>query len=286
MTTPRQPSAEEPIPDAPVVPDVFDCYELCVQSPRHVSAFLYALHGGAPLVLREDFSGAAAASLRWIRDGLARGDADTRALAVDLDGAALERARAKAGSAAHALRLVRADCLETTDREPCDVAWVGNFSIGYLHTRADLMRYLRATRERLALGNGGFGGGVLALDTYGGAGAFKLGGLDRTHPGRGHETIRYAWRHEEADALTGMVTNSISFRVEVAGEIVAEYPRAFVYRWRLWSIAELREAMLEAGFASTEVYSDVRVAPGERPVPVRAGELSEDWIVVVAARVG
>ncbi len=72
MTTPRQPSAEEPIPDAPVVPDVFDCYELCVQSPRHVSAFLYALHGGAPLVLREDFSGAAAASLRWIRDGLAR----------------------------------------------------------------------------------------------------------------------------------------------------------------------------------------------------------------------
>lgn len=283
MTTPSQSES-----DSRGIPDPFECYELCVQSPRHVSAFLHALHGQAPLVLREDFCGSGAASLRWIRDGLARGDADVRAIGVDLDEAALVRARERAErqGVGHALRLVRADCVGAPDREPCDVVWVGNFSIGYLHTRADLMRYLRASRERLGLGGGGFGGGVLALDTYGGAGAFKLGGLERTHPGRGHEMIRYSWRHEQADALTGMVTNSISFRVEIAGEVVAEYPRAFVYRWRLWSIAELREAMVEAGFASTEVYTDVRVAPGDAPVAARAEDLGEDWIVVVAARVG
>jgi SAM-dependent methyltransferase len=245
-----------------------------------VCAFLRALHGGAARTLREDFCGSAAAAIRWIRDGRS----DARAIGVDLDRAALARASraARDHGVSDALTLLCADCLDTPDREPSDIVWVGNFSVGYLHTRADLMRYLRASRERLDKGHRG----VLALDTYGGAGAFRLGGLERTHPGRGSETIRYAWRHEEADALTGMVTNSISFRVEVGGEIVAEYPRAFVYRWRLWSIAELRDAMREAGFASTEVYSDVRVATGDAPSAARTEDLGEDWIVVVAARVG
>jgi hypothetical protein len=32
---------------------------------------------------------------------------------------------------------------------------------------------------------------------------------------------------------------------------------AFEYHWRLWSIAELREAMLEAGFESVDVYDRI-----------------------------
>src|SRR6185295_18944045 len=100
------------------------------------------------------------------------------------------------------------------------------------------------------------GGGVFVCDLYGGAGAFKLGSLDRTHIGRGAEVIKYHWEHEEADAVSGMVTNSISFRVIVNGELAAEMPRAFVYRWRLWGLAEVREAMLEAGFAGVEVYKE------------------------------
>jgi hypothetical protein len=81
-----------------------------------------------------------------------------------------------------------------------------------------------------------------------------------------------------------MVVNSISFRVIVDGEVAAEMPRAFVYRWRLWGLAELREAMAEAGFSDIAVYKEVNLAPGERPV--EAGELGEDWIVMVAGRAG
>lgn len=85
--------------------------------------------------------------------------------------------------------------------------------------------------------------------------------------------------------MTAMVRNSISFRVEIDGEVVQEWPRAFVYEWRLWGLAELCDAMLEAGFARVEVYKDVNVAPGEAPRPVRTpDELGEDWIVLVAAR--
>lgn len=187
-----------------------------------------------------------------------------------------------------------ADCRGGDDgcelREPnaprgCDIVFVGNFSIGYLHTRAELMGYLRLCAGRLSRGGGGFGGGVFVCDIYGGASAYKLGSMTRRHPSRTGEVIHYHWAHESADSITGMVTNSISFKVERNGEIVQELPRAFVYRWRLWSLADLREAMLEAGFASVEVYTDCNIAPGESPAPVtRGSDLKEDWIVLVVAR--
>ncbi len=266
--------------------DRFECYELCVQSPRHITAFLRAVHGNRPLALREDFAGSAAVSRQWCLEARRSGER-AQAIAVDLDAEAVVRAthQVTTQGAGEEIRIVRADCVAATDRDAADVIFVGNFSIGYIHDRASLVQYLRASRERLGRGNGGFGGGVLACDTYGGASAFKLGGLERRHPGRRGEVIHYSWLHEKADPLTSMVENSISFRVEIDGEVVQEWPRAFAYRWRLWSIAELREAMVEAGFVSTEVYKDVNVAPGHEAAAVREeSELGDDWIVVVAAR--
>lgn len=208
----------------------------------------------------------------------------SRATAVDLDPDCVERATRQRPEL---LRVFRGDCRDPDvgQSAAADVVFVGNFSIGYLHARSELVNYLRLSRERLARGGGGFGGGVFVCDTYGGASAFKLGSLTRKHPSRTGEIIHYHWAHEAADPLTGMVTNSISFKVEREGEIVQELPRAFVYLWRLWPIAELREAMMEAGFASTEVYTDCNVAPGEVPRAVSdPAELKEDWIVLVVGR--
>jgi hypothetical protein len=266
--------------------DRFDCYELCVQSPRHVVAMLRGIHAGEARVLREDFCGTAAVSRRWCSEGKSRRD-DSRAFGVDMDEATLAKAEklAAAEGVSGQLRLLRANALSTRDEaEGPDIIWVGNFSIGYIHERPALVRYLRACRERLARGNGGFGGGAFVCDLYGGAGAWRLGSLDRTHNGRGAEVIHYHWEHEEADAISGMVTNSISFRVIVNGELEAEFPRAFVYHWRLWGLAELREAMLEAGFVGMEVYKEVNLAPGARPRTASAADLGEDWIVMVAGR--
>ena len=276
--------------------DRFDCYELCVQSPRHVSAFLRGVHANNPVVLREDFCGTAALSQRWLEDAARLGE-PACAIAVDLDEEVITRARrapqspppsqreGAGGWVGSSLQLLHADSTKPTNPDPgCDIVFVGNFSIGYLHTRRELIDYLALSRSRLARGNAGFGGGVFVCDTYGGASAFQLGSLTRRHPSRGREIIHYHWQHEEADPLTSMVTNSISFRVEIDGEIVQQLPRAFVYRWRLWSIAELREAMTEAGFASTEVYTDCNIAPGQAPRPVTPTELGPDWIALITAR--
>jgi hypothetical protein len=62
-----------------------------------------------------------------------------------------------------------------------------------------------------------------------------------------------------------------------------------VYRWRLWSIAELREMMIDAGFAKVEVYAQMGEAiddGGRLHVrPVESGEdLEEDYVVYIVGR--
>jgi hypothetical protein len=93
--------------------------------------------------------------------------------------------------------------------------------------------------------------------------------------------VRYTWEQREADMLTAMVTNVLHFQVEVDGDVIARHPEAFVYRWRLWSVPELRTAMAEAGFIDTSVYQDI----GPHAEPMTHGrELREAGIVCIVAR--
>jgi len=172
-----------------------------------------------------------------------------------------------------------------------DVIWVGNFSIGYHHDRPGLLAYLGHVRTRLEAG------GVFVCDTYGGESAFLLGEVHRYHQlpkalapdGTGGWRVRYTWEQREADPLTGMVTNALHFRVERAGVIEAELIDAYVYRWRLWSVPELRDAMAEAGLRHTAVYGQLpeAVDEGGRPYirPIEGpDDLDDSFIVCVAAR--
>lgn len=277
----------------------WECYEACVQSPRHVVSLLRAIYrantGTSPRVLHEDFCGTAAVSKRFVHDGDKASEV-WQALATDLDDVAIAEATRLLDVSTSGVVVAKHDCLAGVDAvlpagvQPelargADIIWTGNFSIGYAHDRATLMRYLRHCKQRVDAGNAGFGGGFLACDTYGGKGAFVLGSLERTHTAKTGEQIRYLWEHEAADPMTGMVRNSISMRLLMEGEVLAEYPRAFVYEWRLWSLAELREAMLEAGFTRVDVYKEIAIAPEETPRSVQsATELGEDYAVVVVAQ--
>lgn len=268
--------------------DRFECYELCVQSPRHVAQFLHAVHGRNPLRLREDFCGTAAVSREWVSQGRELGET-REAVGVDNDPDALRRAGEvnRACGLEDAIHLGQGDVLECAIQKArsWDVIFVGNFSIGYIHDRVALAWYVRASYLRLdwvKRRRGLKSDGVFVCDTFDGPGAFKEGSVTRIHPGRNGEVIRYTWEQREADALTAMVTCVLHFQVERDGEVVARHPEAFVYRWRLWSIPELRDAMKQVGFSATEVYQDV----GPRAEPLRHGrEMREEGIVCVVGRV-
>lgn len=267
--------------------DHLDCYELCVQGPGPLAAFLRAVHGHKPHALREDFCGTAALSRTWITDG--RSSAiPASARAVDLDHTVLARARVAALAediamdSPRALTLIAADAIRApvTLHDLCDVIFVGNFSIGYIHHRATLIDYLRRSRDRLQLST--TRRGIFVCDTYSGPSAFTPGSVTRMHAAPDGQLIRYTWQQKHADALTGMVTCVLHFQIERDGDVLARFPDAFTYHWRLWSIPELREAMLEAGFSRTEVYQDIAADP---PVPlIGSQDLGESGIVCIVAR--
>ncbi|MFI4898446.1 MAG: class I SAM-dependent methyltransferase [Phycisphaerales bacterium JB059] len=260
-------------------PDKHALYELCVQSVDHLAPLIRAIHGGRLRVLGEDFAGTAALSHRWVESS-----PEAQAIAVDLDKEAL------AYHGSHE-RIDKRHADVRTVVTPCDALFVGNFSIGYLHTRAELVEYLRHARSRLSPG------GVFLCDTYGGESAFLTGEVHRPHPmpcregEPGGRVCRYTWEQRDADPTTGMVTDVIHFRIERAGVIEHELFDAFVYEWRLWSVPELRDAMVDAGFSSTQVYAKLADAWDEEgnayvePVTDGGEELDESFIVLVAGRV-
>lgn len=238
--------------------DKHDLYEICVQRPEQTIRLLSDLHGRNPAALAEDFCGSAAVSREWVRS-----DPDRSAVGIDADPDVLRIAERKAAPLAgdrRRLQLLLARLGASADPAPSgrsadfDVVYAGNFSIGELRQRSDLLGYLRFAHDRLRKS------GIVACDTYGGRTAFVPGTLVRTivvepEPGIGTSPriIRYAYEQVSADPFTGLVENHLHFDVIRNGELEARWRSAFVYRWRLWSVPELRDALLEAGFESTRV---------------------------------
>ncbi|MFA6046004.1 MAG: hypothetical protein WC718_13560 [Phycisphaerales bacterium] len=250
----------------------YDLYELCVQNAPAMVRFLVAAHGGAPLVLREDFSGGAALCRAWV------GEDDRRAIAVDFDPAPLKRVAKVPGITVRA-----ADVRKATDK--ADVIAALNFPLGYWHTRDELVVYLKLCRRRLKRR------GVFVGDLYGGADAFRPLTMSRRFRGPDGERVSYTWEQEEGDPATGLVRNALHFEVAPprgkAGKTRA-FRRAFTYHWRLWSIPEFSDAAREAGFASVEMYDqDAGAMDGEGRLhirPAHGDELDENYVVYVVGR--
>ncbi|MGQ0628343.1 MAG: hypothetical protein ACT4PL_09630 [Phycisphaerales bacterium] len=252
----------------------FELYELCVQQPALSARFLHALHPGRAVTLREDFSGAAAIAREWVKR-----EPSARAVAVDHDPDALMHA-----SSHPRLRLVCADAART--RERADVIAGFNFACGELPTRADLLRYLRNARRTLNPR------GVIVLDLYGGPTAHTTGTTMRRLRGPGGERIEYRWQQREVRPFSSRVGNAIHFRVAPPSGRPGPsrtLRNAFTYDWRLWSVAELREAMADAGFATTEVHDRLggAVSGGGTLHPVAAMDDDnhpDDFVVYVVGR--
>ena len=256
--------------------DKHDLYELCVQNPEACIPLLSAIHANKPLVLAEDFAGTAVLSHQWVAQS-----EHHRAIATDLDQEALNKHGDHPRITKH---LANVNDAQPDPSNPADIIFVGNFSIGYHHTRAELVTYLKQAHARLKQTQGTF-----LCDTYGGEGSFTLGGVHRPTPMGDGRLCRYTWEQRDADPLTGMVTDVIHFRIEHAGNITEEYDDAFTYHWRLWSVPELRDAMQEAGFKSINCYAKLPDAIDDEgnayinPIQDPQEELEDSFIVLVAA---
>ena len=258
----------------------FDLYELAVQDPPIEARFLRAVHGNRPRTLTEDFAGPSSIARAWLELS-----PDHVAYAVDRDDAPLRHAVDRLTQAnpdrVPQLTIRERDVLETKD--PTDIIAALNFAICELHTRAHLLTYLRAALYRL------HPNGVLVLDTYGGSDAFVPGESEQRID-TPHGELTYLWQQLTADPATARVQNAITFVLPDG----SRFDRAFEYDWRLWSPAELRDAMLEAGFARTAMYASYGEAIDDQgalhPRPISSDgapinfhhDLDDRWVLYIA----
>lgn len=220
--------------------DKYALYLEAVQDPEAEASRLARvyrrLRGRGARTLREDFCGTAAICCAWARQGR-----DHRAVGVDLDPGPLAWGTAHnlaslSGTARARVRLVRADVMATRTLAlgRFDLICGYNFSYWVLRTRAEMLGYMRACRRALAPG------GLLALDFIGGSEVLTEM-RERTRC-RGFD---YVWDQDRYDPVSGDWRAHIDFEFRDGTRL----RRAFTYHWRLWTLPELRDLLLEAGFS-------------------------------------
>ena len=229
------------------------CYQRSVQEPEADAEFFdevfRAEFGRPPRTLREDFCGTGYLSCTW-----ARLHPENRAWGVDLDSATL------AWGAEHnvarltdeqrgRVTLSQGDVRELGDPK-VDVVAAQNFSFCVFKSRDELRKYFEVARQNLAEQ------GLLVLDIFGGPEAQQLAEEATEYEDEG---FTYVWDQDEYDAITNEILCKIHFQFPDGSEL----RDAFVYDWRLWTIAELRELLIEAGFRSADAYWEGADEDGE-----------------------
>lgn len=256
--------------------DRYALYQSAVQQPDADLDFMTRVfkrrYGRAPRDLREDFCAAAFTACTWVRR-----NKQNRAWGVDLDPEPLawgaeHNASAlgpEDGERRSRLKLVQGDVLARGVVPAVDVVLAQNFSYFIFKTRDLLRGYFAAAREGLK------DEGLLILDLFGGPEAQKMG-EERTR----HRGFTYVWDQARYDAITNEILCHIHF----------EFPdgrkrrKVFSYDWRLWTIQEVRELLVEAGFSATEAYWEGTTAEGEGNGVYTKRDLAENedsWLAYV-----
>jgi hypothetical protein len=236
-------------------PDRHALYEVAVQGVDWDLDFLdrvfsYRNDGYEPLDFREDFCSTAALAVAWCQRGK-----DRRAWGVDLDPEPLAWARKYrlpyVREVAQQVTLIRGDVREP--RKPLvDVTCALNFSWWVFHQRADLVQYLRAARAGLRKN------GVLVLNMFGGGKAEKpLVERTRKRAENGPDgtmlpAFTYIWEHESFNPIDRRLLAHIHFELRDGRTI----KKAFTYDWRMYTVPELRDCVIEAGFRDFELWSE------------------------------
>jgi len=222
----------------------YELYEEAVQSPEADIRFILREYRKIrkhkePRVLREDFCGTGALLAQWILSSERR-----ESVGVDLDpepifyGLKTHHATLEA-SARKRMRYVLGNVLEV--RLKADVICAFNYSYYIFKKRELLLAYFKAVRRSLNPD------GLFFLDT--------LGGTESMMEIEDHRRVggfSYYWECERFNPLTHECFYSIHFKRHAKG--AKKQRRVFTYDWRYWTMPELQDLLLEAGFSKVRTY--------------------------------
>ena len=136
------------------------------------------------------------------------------------------------------VKLLNGDVL-SIKTDPADVVLAMNFSYWCFKDRETLQRYFEAVRDSLSED------GIMFLDAFGGYDAFR-----KLKEKTKHGDFSYIWEQAEYNAVNGDFLTHIHFKFDDGSRL----KKAFTYDWRLWTLPEIRELLLAAGFKRVLTY--------------------------------
>lgn len=234
------------------IPDLHYFYEASVQGVENdldiATRIFKNKRGRKPITLREDFCGTCALACEWIKRSEKH-----RVWGVDLDQPTLdwgaEHNIVLLGKRAGNIELICDDVLKA-NTPPADLLFALNFSYCVFKTRDLLRQYFQQAHTALNAD------GLFFLDLYGGTEAIeaKLEPRDieahTADDGTEIPEFEYIWDQAEFNVIDHHVINHIHFKIPGYGTV----KKAFTYDWRLWTLPEIQELLLEAGFSAAEIY--------------------------------
>ena len=254
--------------------DIHDLYLKSVQEPTvEVEFFERAFkehYDRSPLTLREDFCGTAAVCCEWVKS-----TDDRTAVGIDLDPSPLEWSDKNLQSKLTDDQKSRLEFrLEDVRKQgtPAEIVAAQNFSFFCFHTRADLLEYFKAAYNNVA------DPGIMVLDMMGGSECYQ----DETCEDTKKEGFTYVWELDHFDPITSHCIYHIHFKFKDGSRL----SNAYTYEWRLWTIPEVRELLLEAGFSKVTVYWEGTDEDGEGDGifdPAEHGTADPSWICYIVA---
>jgi hypothetical protein len=230
-------------------------YAAAVQCPEADVEFfkrVYQEEFGQPLTfLREDFCGTAELCAEWVKD-----DPSHIAMGIDFDQPTLDY------GVEHILSRLTPEQRDRIDLHCDDVCNISgsqaelicaqNFSYWVFKTRQHLRAYFEVVRASIK------DQGLFVLDLMGGTDSTEVTEQKRRitdgtrADGSKIPTYTYIWDQAAYNPVTADFRCAIHFQLKGGVKMF----KAFEYHWRAWTLPEIQELLVEAGFSSVDVYTE------------------------------
>jgi SAM-dependent methyltransferase len=253
--------------------DKYDIYRRAVQSAENDVEFfrdVYRWHRKkTPTTLREDFCGTFAICNEWVKL-----NSKFRAQGIDLDHEPIQYGLSHYVPNLSKSQRERLEVHQENVLNPglphADIICAMNFSHYVFKDRAMMRSYFHNCYNTLNEG------GIFIADSFGGPACMESN-EDKTK----HRGFTYYWQQESFDPITSDATFHIHFKMDDERK---RREQVFTYEWRMWSIQELRDLMMEVGFKKTTIYWEGSTRKGTGNGIFKAtthGEECQAWIAYV-----
>ncbi|MBF0360739.1 MAG: class I SAM-dependent methyltransferase [Oligoflexia bacterium] len=226
-------------------------YENSVQYPQFdidffVKEYRY-FYKSDPRILCEDFCGTGNFSCEWVKN-----HPQNVANSVDIDPLPISYGKEHHLASLNPDQRKRLNYIEQDvvkyhlHMHKADIVSALNYAVCFFKRRKNLLEYFSSVKKSMHAKS------LFIMDAFGGEQSQLPNEEDTEHD---DDKFIYHWECHTFNPITNEGIYKIHYTKQSgSGSENKRYQDVFVYDWRLWSIAELKELLLEAGFSKVHCY--------------------------------